>query len=386
MKETAMARATDTLWWAGWRPLAVGSLGGVVGVLSGYANGAVGPATAAVGVVLISVSALSPLLRRTGFMGAVITSIIFYVVGPGRAQQALEESGVGSEWTEFVAEFILNVGSLVGVETAREPTAVVGGGVASLAVWSLGGAALGGVFWIAGVYVVNSGYSEVYHRFVDHVEEEGRSLLGEGDGFYTFSHGEETIPVVRSAKKYHATNLLVGDSSLSLHHDSTVDMVRREEDMSDSTKELYYDQVASVDYEAPYLKIRMSDGQVVRIVTSGKPVEVMEEIEEHLRRYKTSSETESSTEEGTVRDEGYAKGSEDNEKSKENETGTGEDETNEEGEIGEDIMEDVDEALNAFDEAMEDTDGEGSGDDILGAFDKAADESDTTDMEREEEG
>ena len=385
MKETAKTRAADALWWAGWRPLAVGSLGGVVGVLSGYTNGAVGPATAAVGVVLISVGAFSAWLRRTGFAGAVITFFVFYVVGPMRAQQALEGSGV-SEWTGFVAEFVLNIGSLVGVEPAGEPTAVVGGAVASLSLWSLGGAALGGVFWVAGVYVVNAGYSDVYRRFVDGVEEQGRALLGEGDGFYTFTHGEETVRVVRSAKRYHATNLLVGDSSLSLHHGSTVDMVRREESISDSTKELYYDQVASVDYEAPYLKVRMSDGQVVKIVTSGKPVEAIEEIEDRLRRYKTSSERGgSSTEDMVTGDDGVGESETDEVSENEDGADVGGVETTEEAtEIGESIMDDVDEALDAFDEAMSGSDGEGDSDDALGAFDKATEEPDAKDDETEQ--
>ncbi|MFP4174284.1 MAG: hypothetical protein ACLFSW_00700 [Halobacteriales archaeon] len=344
---TAKDKATNALWWAGWKPLVVGSLGAVVGVLAGYSAGAVGPATTAVGVVVVSLGVFSGWLRRTGFVSTVFAFIVFHVVGPGRVMGSLEAVGVGDNWARFAAEFVLNIGSLVGVEPSREPTVVVGSGVASLALWSLAGAAFGGVLWVGGVYVVNSGYGDVYRRFVDKVEEEGRRLLNAGDeGFHTFTHGEDTMSLVSSAKKYHATNLLIGDSSLSLHHDSTVDMVTREEDISNSTKELYYDQVASVDYEAPFLKIRMSDGQVVRIVTSGKPVEVIAEIEERLARYKASGSAEQTK--ATEAADGERK-----------ESGTTEDETSEGADdLGREIVDEVDEALDAFNDAFEDDGGD----------------------------
>lgn len=349
MKNSAREKAENVLWWTGWRPLAVGSIGAVLGVVAGYFAGEVGPATTGVGVVLIAVAAFSPWLRRTGFVSAFVAFVVFHVVGPGPFVTSLEESGVGTGWVDFVAEFVLNIGSLVGVEPSGEPAAVVGGGVASLSLWSLAGATTGGVVWIAGVYVVNSGYADIYHRFVERVEDEGRALLdADGDDeFHTFSHGEETFPVVRSPKNYHATNLLVGDSSLSLHHGSTVDMVTREEEISNSTKELYYDQVASVDYESPFLKIRMSDGQVVKIVTSGKPVEVIDEIEDRLRRYKTSGSREDSGE-GTETVNETTVGSD-----------TNEPETSEESDaLGREIVDEVDEALDAFDEAFSVDDGE----------------------------
>ncbi|MCX2817924.1 hypothetical protein EGH25_00930 [Haladaptatus sp. F3-133] len=367
MKRTAEARATDALWWAGWRPVAVGSIGAVAGVLAGYVAGAVGPATTGVGVVVISLGVLSALVRRLGFVSAVVAFFVFYVVGPGRAQQGLEATGVGTNWAEFVAEFVLNIGSLVGVEASREPVAVVGGGAASVALWSLGGAALGGVVWVAGVYAVNSGYGEVYHGFVDGVKEEGHRLLGD-DGFHTFTHGEDTLSLVSSAKKYHATNLLVGESSLSLHHGSTVDMVRRDEEVSNSTKELYYDQVASVDYETPFLKIRMSDGQVVKIVTSGKPVEVIDEIEERLMRYKSSpgSEGDGAGVGDVGRDSEEPPDGGDETPGGDGGAPNGDDETpggdDQDGDadgidegseaFGSDIVDEVDEALEAFDEAL----------------------------------
>ena len=392
MKEAVNEKATAALWWTGWRPLVVASVGGVVGVLAGYAAGELGPATTVIGVVLISAGVFLSTLRRIGFLSAVVAFFVFYVIGPDRAERALEGSGVGADWTDVVAESVLNIGALVGVETTREPTTVVGGGVASLSLWSLAGAALGGVVWIAGVYVVNARYSDVYHRFVNDVKGEGSILLGD-DGFHTFVHGEETAPVARSAKKYHATNLLIGDSSLSLHHGSTVDMVRREEEISDSTKELYYDQVASVDYEEPFLKIRMSDGQVVKIVTSGKPVGVIEEIEDHLRRYKTSDDrTEgerrefSEEETGDERDE--EKNDEDHDR-RTRETDTSSDDGERAGadetgasEIDAGVMDEVDEALDAFDEAMRDEEGEDATDDVLGAFDETI----RQDADEDEEG
>jgi len=353
MKRTATGTAEGALWWAGWRPLAVASLGALVGVLAGYAAGVLGPATAVVGVVVVSVGFFAPWLRRMGFVGALVAFVVFYVVGPSTAERGLEQSGVGTEWTGLVADTVLNIRALVG-SPSGEATAVVGGGVASLSLWSLAGAAGGGAVWLVGAYVVNSGYGDLYSRFVGEVEREGAELLGDDD-LHTFTHGEETAPVVRSAKRYRATNLLVGDSSLSLHHGSTVDMVTRDGSVSDSTKELYYDQVASVDYEEPFLKVRMSDGEVVKIVTSGKPVEVIEEVEDRLQTYKASPPSGADGPDRSV--EGV------NETEDEEET-VGGDTDGEPEELGEEIVDEVDEALESFGEEFD-------GDETLGAFGEA---------------
>ncbi len=286
MKQRLKERTTDALWWLGWRPLVAGSIGGIAGVLVGYAVGAVGGATATFGVLLIAVGALKPFLRKLGFLAAVSVFVVFYVIGSESAEGILEAVGVGADWTELVAVFVLNVGSLVGVETANEPTEVVGGAVAALALWSLAGAAFGGVGWLGGAFAVNRKYAEVYDEFVEKVEEEGESLLGNRGGFYSLTHGEETAPVVDSAKMYRTTNLLVGESSLSLHHGSSVDMVTREIEIGDGTKELYYDQVASVDYDEPFVKIRMSDGEEIRIVSSGKPEELLDGVQRKVQEYK----------------------------------------------------------------------------------------------------
>jgi len=284
--EQLKERATDILWWLGWRPLVAGSIGAVGGVLVGYASGAVGGATAAFGVVLIAVGALKPFLRKLGFLVALFAFSSSTSSGRESAEGALETVGVGADWLEFVAVFILNVGSLVGVETANEPTEVVGGAVAALALWSLAGAAVGGVGWLGGAYTVNRKYAEVYEEFVEKVENEGRSLLGDGGEFHSLTHGEETAPVVDSAREYRTSNLLVGESSLSLHHGSSVDMVKRETEIGSGTKELYYDQVASVDYDDPFVKIRMSDGEEIRIVSSGKPEELIDGVQRKVEKYK----------------------------------------------------------------------------------------------------
>jgi hypothetical protein len=365
MTDRLQNKATRALWWVGWRPLVAGSLGGVVGVLAGYGNGSLGFPTAAFGVAVVAVGALQTWLRKIGFLGALAVFTVFYVAGVETVKNFLDSIGVGTDWTGFVADFVLNIASLVGVEPSGEPTAVVAGAVAGLALWSLAGAA-GGVFpWLVGVYTVNNRYAGVYQDFTDRVKKEGKSLIGDRDSFYSFTHGEETLPLVRSAKRYHTTNVLVGDSSLSLHHGSTIDMVSGEEEMSNSTKELYYDQVASVDYEEPYLKVRMSDGQVVKIVTSQKPQELIEEIEKRLQRYKGSDRSAKNEVETDTR----SSPSETDEKTEPQQGGERDGQEDVVGgvsEEGREIAEEVNEVLEEFDEAM----GEDSNDeeDILGMF------------------
>ena len=59
--------------------------------------------------------------------------------------------------------------------------------------------------------------------------------------------------------------------------------------LGDGTEEVYYDQISSVGYDGRRLRIRMADGGSVNVVTSDEATEVVDEIEERLREYKSKS-------------------------------------------------------------------------------------------------
>jgi len=377
--KTIAKKADGAVWWLGWRPFITSSLFATAGILIGFVTGSFGPYAAGVGIFLVLLGLLRSWIRKTGALLATSAFVVFYALGTETTLTLLESAGLGTDWVEPTALFVTTIGTLAGAEATTRPVEVVGGSVSGLALWSLAGGVVGGLVWAVSVYRINSGYAQLYEDFVERVEETGEEILGDDGYFRSVSHGVETIPLVKAAKGYYTTNLLIGESSISLHHGSKLDMVNREFEVSDGTKEIFYDQVASVDYDEPYLRVRTSDGEVVRIISSEKPSEVIERVQKRLQRYKSSEDRgERRVERGE--DMVGAGGSEEHEEVTPVEgglgtTGGGEEETASEGDeeevpepaevdddgpedFGEEIVEEVDDILDDFggSESVEESD------------------------------
>lgn len=373
--------ATDPLWWVGWRPVETVSVGAAAGLLAGYFRGALGLGVAALGLLVVGGGVFSPLVRKTCFVAAVGAFVTFLVFGAEAVVSTFESVGLGDNLqraAEAVSVRVLDAAAFVGFETGGTPTGVVGEAAAGLALWSLAGAAVGCVVWALCAYTVNRRHTRVREALVDRVREAGKDVLGEDGTLHTLTHGEGSVFLVESAKRYNVTNVLVGETSVCLHHGSTVDMAYREVRTSDSTKEIYYDQMVSVDHEEPRVRLGKADGEVVRIVTSEKPVELLEEIEERIREYKKkerSAQEKEAKDERASLDGAGSKGSDDRAES----------------EPGNSIEEEVEEALDAFGEALgknededEDEDeGEGEGS-MTGRSDGSGDRNEDSDAGADE--
>lgn len=368
MNDGVFEAATDPLWWIGWSPVATASAAGAAGVVAGYLLGWLAAGTAVFGVVVVALGVVLSLVRRTCLVAAVGSVVVFFVVGAEAVENTLEGLGVGTGWAEAVSVRVLEMASLVGVglggESGRTATEVVGGEVAWLAVSSLAGAAAGGGVWLVGVYVVNGRHAGVRERLVEVAREEGERVLGDDGSFHTLTHGEGSLPLVDPSERYYVANFLVGESSVCLHYGSEVDMESQEVDISDSTKELYYDQISSVDYGGERLRIGSADGGTVKIVTSEKPVELMEEVDERIQKYKAkytgTAEPEAEKEgDPTGSDSGARQGADSNSDSEPRGETRSETEGGETEDLGAEITEEVEDALGAFGEAV----GEGGNDD-----------------------
>lgn len=315
MNDGVFEAATDPLWWIGWSPVATASVGAAAGVVAGYLLGWLAGGTAAFGVVVVALGVVVPLVRRTCLLAAVGSVVVFFVVGAEAVENTLEGLGVGTGLAEAVSVRVLELASFVGVglgESGSTATEVVGGAIAWLSVSSLAGAAAGGGVWLVGVYVVNSRHARVRERLVEGASEEGERILGDDGSFHTLTHGEGYLPLVDPAERYQVANLLVGESSVCLHYGSEVDMESQEAEISDSTKEIYYDQISSVDYGGERLRIGSADGGTVKVVTSEKPVELIEEVDERVQEYKTryAAESEASEEGASATGSEYGVGTE----------------------------------------------------------------------------
>ena len=306
MRGSVEGVAPDALWWVGWRPFVTTGFCTAAGVIVGYFRGWIGLATAAAAVFLVSLGVVKPLLLKAGFTASLAGFVLFFVAGAERTKEAFDSIGVGTELAETVSAFLLEVAAFAGVEPSGEPTRIVGSAVAGLTFWSLAGASVGVAVWLLGVYTVNARHIEVLERLVGSVREEGERVLGDEGSLHTLTHGKGSLPLVESAERYHVANALVGESSLCLHYGSTVEMASQEADMGGSTREIYYDQIVSVGYEGSRVRIGRTDGETVSIVTSEKPVELVEDIESSLQEYKTmpaGGEEADATESSGVSDE-----------------------------------------------------------------------------------
>ncbi|MDY6779285.1 MAG: hypothetical protein SV760_01810, partial [Halobacteria archaeon] len=247
-----------------------------------------------------------------------LSALVFYLIGGNAFLGVLSAVGLAETLRSFVrvaVDVLGNVLGAVGFELSTAdavPNLVTA--VKDFTTWSLLGIGVGASVWVSGTRLINSDYVDVYTNHQGSIEDHGRRLLGvgtddattkvESDGgtesevdtrdtrmsdesdFYTLTYGEGGSLLVEPNSVYYSTNLLVGNASLLLHHGSRVDMVKRESYVSDSTKELYYDQVASVDYNDPYLEIRFSDGETFRFISAEKPESVLEDVQTKLQEYK----------------------------------------------------------------------------------------------------
>jgi len=274
----------EVLWWLGWHRTHVLVGGMSLALLVGYAAGSVGLGTLAVGAFLLLFGSLS---RRILAFEVVSFAAVGGVLYSFEGEELLSNFGASSEGAELTAELILEISSSIGFQVdypAGEALPTVGGALAGLVTWFLGGFALGIVAWAVGAGVVNRSYGEVYESYRMLIEKKGEALLGERT--HTAMNGVGSMLGLKPYKEYHASNIRVRDNSVDLNYGSVLSMPRKAVSVSGSTKQMYYDQLASVEYEEPHLEIRMADGDIVRIATSEKPVELLEEIEARLKEYK----------------------------------------------------------------------------------------------------
>ncbi len=292
MNDSFVGSATDALWWAGWRPAKTAGVFAAVGIFVAGTVGWFGVGTLAFGVAVVALGAVLTSVRRAVFVAAVAAVGVFFVVGAEIVEETFESLGVGTvQPTEAFSEAVLEVAALAGIEPAGEPTEVVGSAVAWLSLSSLAGAAVGGVVWFACIQYVNRTHDGVRDELVARVREAGKEVLrdeteGDEDSIHTLVHGEGGVPLVEPSEKYDVANLSVGESSASIHHGSVVRMRTREAEIGEGTEEVYYDQISSVGYDGRRLRIRTADGEAVNVVTSGKPTDAVDEIDERLREYK----------------------------------------------------------------------------------------------------
>ncbi|MDY6779334.1 MAG: hypothetical protein SV760_02055, partial [Halobacteria archaeon] len=298
MRNGVSSIVEEVFWWFGWHQKLLVMGGIVLGILSGYGIGVTDSTGLMLGLLIVVLGILSRSLFYLQLTGVVVAGVALYVVG-GRPFLSMVGLGPESGVLRFVAEILLVLPNAVGANPSySDPVSAVARSVSGLTTTYLAGLVLGISAWASGAAVVNTTYQEVYDSFIKVVNKKGKSSLG--DGTYTTSYGVGSHLGLKPSEKYHATNINPRENSIILHYGSMLKMPRKAVNLSGSTKQIYYDQIISVDYNSPRLEIRLADGEIVKIITSEDPNEILNDIRDRLQRYKsgTVETTEREPEEG----------------------------------------------------------------------------------------
>lgn len=284
-------------WWAGWHPRQLSWIGVGIGLVAGTALGGIDVGALVLGLLLLGFGVRYPRFYTGTAAAAGVVAVAVYVVGGDASLAAL--GGVGLDLTPLlgflsdVAGGIVGLLELLGMDLGvAAPVTVFFRRLYQVLGLGFAGGLLVLPLWLVGVVHVTGAYDELYREYADRLEAKGRELLGPEDGwdrdrFYNLTYGLGTVPLLQPNKQYYVTNLYIGDHAIGVHADSEIDMVARDVDVSTSTRELFYDQVASVDYTDPYLEVKMSDGERFRFISTTEPGELLEDVRTSLQQYKS---------------------------------------------------------------------------------------------------
>jgi len=160
--------------------------------------------------------------------------------------------------------------------------------------WTLGalGFLAGPAVWFFGARYINDNYEPVLQGYLRDVEGRGREILGlagENVASYTLKYKGDSPLLVSAAKEYRPTSLIVTDSSVAVYDDTELNMMMLNADVGTDTREMYYDQISTVNYSDPYLELKTSDGDTMQYYSSRKPNDALHDIQSRLREYKSAS-------------------------------------------------------------------------------------------------
>lgn len=148
----------------------------------------------------------------------------------------------------------------------------------------------GPIWWYKGVRHINDNYQAVLSEYNDYTEEVGEEFLdltGENPKSYFLTDSNGVAPLVKPAKRFYTTTLIVGDSSVAINEGIGLNMVSRRASLDDDTQELYYDQISSVSYSRPNLEIATSDGGTLQFKSTRSPDDALNDLQNRLREYKS---------------------------------------------------------------------------------------------------
>lgn len=152
------------------------------------------------------------------------------------------------------------------------------------------GLLIGLVLWVIFALHVNRKGEPIVEEFRKVSPDIGRrhlDIANESTGAHSIYHVEGSSAGIEVNHEYVTRTLVVGDSSASIHGGVYLDMKGRGTRIDDTTEEVYYDQVTSVQYEDGALQIATSDGETMSYPSTREPTDALADLQNRVREYKT---------------------------------------------------------------------------------------------------
>jgi hypothetical protein len=156
--------------------------------------------------------------------------------------------------------------------------------------WGIRAAILSGVIWVAAVLYVNKTYQEKLDVFNSDAAAIARGMFGsagEETNAFIIEHGHDSVWFLQPYRVIEPVTVIVGDTSMLVYDDYKLELDRLSANFGTSTREFYYDSIASVNYDEPYFEIKLADGDFAQYRSSRKPDSVLYELQNRVRQYKT---------------------------------------------------------------------------------------------------
>jgi hypothetical protein len=156
----------------------------------------------------------------------------------------------------------------------RPKVALIVGGIVGLAVAIAAGSGWGllagipfPVLWFFGTQHINKTWRAYFDRGADVASDSGAKRLDVGKdeaARHLLYYGEGSAVLVTPARAYHFTPLYVGETFLGIYAGPQYDMVKRQGPSEGRTRELYYRQITTVDFERPFFVVKASSGDNIQ--------------------------------------------------------------------------------------------------------------------------
>lgn len=173
-------------------------------------------------------------------------------------------------------------------------TVIVGGtgylvGVPYLA--GLVGFLAGPPIWFYETRYINSHYEPLYEAYFEDLEVVGPKVLkaagaAEDVDFFTLRFAPDSSPLlVEPAQQYDAAVLAVGDSTVWIYDDATLDLMFLDGDFgtdTDVVEAIDFEDLEAVSYEDQALEFHTIDEETVRVASSTEPAEALDAIRTRL--------------------------------------------------------------------------------------------------------